>query len=80
MNTKVDGQITCVFAEHLTGVGKETRKPYNFINVSNGIEKVAFGTDLTQEDTKHLSPGDDVTVRVSVNPWNPRQNQITEIL
>jgi len=79
MNTKITGKIDVVFVEHMQGVAKESRRPYNFINVSNGIEKLAFSTDLNKDDTSTLSTGDEITVQVSVNPWNPRQNTIVKI-
>lgn len=79
MNTIVTGKIEAVFAEHLQGVAKESRKPYNFINLSNGIEKVAFSTSLNKDDTNNLQPGDVVTVQVSLNPWDTRKNMIDAI-
>jgi len=80
MNTKIEGKLEVVFAKHMQGIAKETRKPYNFIEVSNGIEKVAFSTDIPQTETETIQPGDEIAIRVSVNPWNPRQNSILEIL
>lgn len=80
MNTKITGQIQAIFAEHLQGVAKETRRPYNFINLSNGIEKIAFSTDILKEDTQDIDAGDEVTVQVTLDPWNPRKNRIDAIL
>jgi len=79
MNTKVTGAIEAVFAEHLQGIAKESRKPYNFINLSNGLEKIAFSTDLQKEVTDAIQSGDSVEVEIQVDPWNPRKNKILSI-
>jgi hypothetical protein len=79
MLTKLTGKINVVFAEHLQGIAKESRKPYNFINVSNGLEKLAFSTTIAKTETEHLNPGDEIEINVSIDPWNPRNNTIESI-
>jgi hypothetical protein len=80
MNVKIKAQIVATFVEHMVGIGKESKKPYNFINLSNGIEKLGFETTLTKEDTNSLTQGDEVTCDVVADLWNPRKNAIINII
>jgi len=80
MSTKIKGELKVTFVEHMAGISSKNNRPYNFINVSNGIEKRAFSTNLTLEDTKQLSTGEEVTIQVVLDPWKPFNNSIESIV
>jgi len=80
MKTKVTGIIEAVFVEHMQGVAKATGKPYNFVNLSNGIEKLAFNAMFNKDETEKISSGEVVTCEVEIDAWNPRNNTVKSIL
>jgi len=80
MQVKIKGEIKATFVEHMFGVAQKTGRPYNFINLSNGIEKRAFSTSLTKEETKNISTGYEVTTVVSIDVWEARNNVIESII
>jgi len=79
MTHQLEGQVNAVFGAHRVGIAKATKKPYNFIEVSDGFKAVIFNTNLAEEDTKHLQRLDSVVLTMKCEPFR-NQYEILEIV
>jgi hypothetical protein len=68
--------INVKFVKHLKGVSKKTEKPYNMLELSDGISPVIFTTELDLEDTAEFKRGDDVLVTVKPQYFTNRHEVI----
>jgi len=71
--------IDAVYVSHLVGISAKNGRPYNFMEVSNGIEKVSFSTDLPESATADIAQGESIQIEIEPDCWNPRKTKIVSI-
>lgn len=71
--------VDALFVSHLVGISAKNGRPYNFMELSNGIEKVAFSTDLPDSATADIAQGESIQVEIEPDFWNPRKSRIVSI-
>jgi len=69
MKTTQNIDLRLLFGAHRQGTAKNGR-PYNFIELSNGFKAELFRTDLSLDETKTFSAGDEVDVTIEIDPFN----------